>query len=102
MSTPTNISPASAKVGNNQGPGAAIRIRSAQRIASKSKAIHNGGTRTSITLDDDVHELAIIYAHARGITLGAALGELVRKGQRAPGRVLTSEMVKRAQEDDFA
>lgn len=120
MSTPTKMSPASAKAENNQGPGAAIRIRSAQQIASESKVMHNLGMRTSVTLDDDVHELATIYAHARGITLGAALGELVRKGQRAPvevsqeiemgshglpvfrsrGRVLTSEMVKRAQEDD--
>jgi hypothetical protein len=82
--------------------------------------MHNVGMRTSVTLDDDVHELAAIYAHARGITLGAALGELVRKGQRASveksheiemgshglpvfrsrGRVLTSEMVERAQEDE--
>ncbi|MFY9745648.1 MAG: hypothetical protein WA891_08010 [Acidobacteriaceae bacterium] len=76
--------------------------------------------RTSITLDDDIHELASIYANARGITLGAALGELIRKAQTPPhssssairttrdgfpvfrsrGRLLTSEMVKEAQEDD--
>jgi hypothetical protein len=77
--------------------------------------------RTSITLDDDIHEFASIYAAARGITLGAALGELVRKARTAPasgspivktaphgfpvfrsrGKVLTSEMVRDAQEDDF-
>ena len=76
--------------------------------------------RTSVTLDDDVHELASIYAEARGITLGAALGELIRRGQRAPeavsseiemgshglpvfrsrGHVITPEMVKRFQEDE--
>lgn len=76
--------------------------------------------RTSITLDDDIHELASIYAQARGITLGAALGELIRAAQapvqsessikltrdgipvfRSRGRVLTSEMVKQAQEDQL-
>jgi hypothetical protein len=77
--------------------------------------------RTSITLDDETHEFASVYAAARGITLGAALGELVRKARAAPasgssifkttpygfpvfrsqGKVLTSEMVKEAQEDDF-
>jgi hypothetical protein len=76
--------------------------------------------RTSVTLDDDIHELASIYANARGITLGAALGELVRKGQQAPeaasseiemgphglpvfrsrGHVITPEMVRKFQEDD--
>ena len=76
--------------------------------------------RTSVTLDDDVHELASIYADARGITLGAAIGELIRSAHssvqsespikvthdgipvfRSRGRVLTSEMVKQAQEDDL-
>jgi len=80
--------------------------------------------RTSITLDDDVYELASMYAAGRGITLGAAVGELVRRREAAPhgtagsrririaanglpvfssnGRVITSEMVKAAQEDDIA
>jgi hypothetical protein len=82
--------------------------------------MHNHPMRTSITLDDDIHELALVYAQARGLTLGAAIGELVRRGQsataletsdieigphgipvlRSRGRVLTSEMVKAAQEDD--
>lgn len=75
--------------------------------------------RTTINLDDDVHELASVYASARGISLGAALGELVRKARSAPeaagalkttpgglpvfrsrGRVLTERMVREAQEDD--
>jgi hypothetical protein len=78
--------------------------------------------RTSVTLDDDVYQLATLYSKGRGITLGAALGELVRKGSTAPysespsprlvrapngllvfasqGRVITSEMVKSAQEDE--
>jgi predicted DNA-binding ribbon-helix-helix protein len=80
--------------------------------------------RTSITLDDDVYELASLYAAGRGITLGAAVGELVRRaeGRRlgmtatsrvktarnglrvlaSRGRVITSEMVKAAQEDEIA
>jgi hypothetical protein len=75
--------------------------------------------RTSITLDDDVYQLASMYAAGRGITLGAAVGELVRKksgmsgsarmktlpnGLRvfaARGRVITPEMVKAAQEDEI-
>jgi hypothetical protein len=79
--------------------------------------------RTTITLDDDVYELATMYAAGRGITLGAAVGELVRRGNgsagstsgsakiktlpnglrvfAARGRVITSEMVKAAQEDEI-
>ena len=84
--------------------------------------MHNGWMRTSVTLDDDIYELASMYAQAREITLGAALGELIRSGReamaaqsqfpdiriaedgfpvfRSRGRVLTSEMVREAQEDD--
>jgi len=78
--------------------------------------------RTSVTLDDDVHEFASVYAEARGITLGAALGELVRKAKnaarpasasirilpngmpvfRSRGGKLTPEVVRAAQEDDDA
>jgi hypothetical protein len=79
--------------------------------------------RTSITLDEDVYQLATLYAKGRGITLGAAIGEMVRKATSAPapdpatrrlirapngllvfgptGRVITSEMVKEAQEDEI-
>jgi len=78
--------------------------------------------RTSITLDEDVYELASLYAHGRGITLGKAIGELVREGQAArngeapsprlvrepngllvfasQGRTITPEMVKAALEED--
>ena len=75
--------------------------------------------RTNVTLEEDIHQLASSYAHARGITLGAAIGELIRRAdsgpaaiklRRAPngvplmprkGRVITNEMVKQALEDDF-
>jgi hypothetical protein len=79
--------------------------------------------RTTITLDDDVHEFASYYANARGITLSAAINELIRKAESNPahvpehfeferspnglpllprtGRTITSEMVKQLQEDEF-
>ena len=60
------------------------------------------------------------YARARGITLSAAIDELIRKAQTAPaskpeirhspdgfpmfppsGRVITSEMVKKLEEEEF-
>ena len=77
--------------------------------------------RTSVTLDEDIYELASLYAHGRGVSLGVALSELVRKGQTAgtsgtppelirepngllvfagKGRPLTSEMVKSALEEE--
>lgn len=84
--------------------------------------MHNGSMRTTITLDDDVYQLAQLYAAGRGMTLGAAIGELVRRAEAAPrsakatpriktlrnglrvfaanGRVITPEMVKAAQEDE--
>ncbi len=79
--------------------------------------------RTSITLDDDAYELASLYARGRGITLSAAINEAVRKiGEprstsgsprvktlpnglkvfAANGRVITPEMIKQAEEDEFA
>jgi hypothetical protein len=78
--------------------------------------------RTSVTLDEDVHEFASSYAHGRGISLSAALNELIRKAEAAQaepehfeferssnglpllprtGRAITSEMVKQLAEDEF-
>jgi hypothetical protein len=79
--------------------------------------------RTSVTLDQDVYELATLYAKGRGVTLGTALSDLVRKGVeaepaepspsprlkrmpngmlvvRSRGRIITPEMVKSALEED--
>jgi hypothetical protein len=39
--------------------------------------------RTTITIDDDVHGFVTNYARAKGISLSAALGELLRKAERA-------------------
>jgi len=75
--------------------------------------------RTNVNLDDDIHQLTTAYANARGISLGAAIGELIRRAEstaarvevrRAPngvplfprkGRVITDEMVRRALEEDL-
>jgi hypothetical protein len=78
--------------------------------------------RTSVKLDADVHEFASVYAAAKGISLSTAIGELIRKAQTAAlpstrlgirrsksglpmfpptGRVITSEMVKKLEEEEF-
>ena len=78
--------------------------------------------RTTITLNDETHAFARYYAHARGLTLSAAIDELIRKAEAAPapkpeivyspdgfpmfppsgtGRVITSEMVKKLEEEEF-
>ena len=84
--------------------------------------MQNLSMRTTITLDDETYEMASVYASARGITLGSAIGELIRKNRTglsddflsrikiganglpfiaSTGRVLTSEMVKAAEEDEL-
>ena len=79
--------------------------------------------RLSVNLDPDVYAFTSAYAGAKGITLSAALGELVRRAEQAPlpggdsprlrmnehgyleiaetGDRLTPEMVKEAAEDEF-
>ena len=77
--------------------------------------------RTTITLNDETHTFASFYASARGLTLSAAIEELIRKAQaptpaapldirRSPnglpmfpptGRTITSEMVKKLEEEEF-
>ena len=76
--------------------------------------------RTTITLNDETHLFAGSYAHARGLTLSAAIDELIRKAQEGPkpkpdirigpnglpmfpptGRTITAEMVKKLEEEEF-
>ncbi len=77
--------------------------------------------RTTVTIDDETHEFVAYYARAKGISLGAAIDELIRKAQgpatklqsevrRSPngfpllppsGKVITSEMVKKLEEEEF-
>ncbi len=83
--------------------------------------MHNSPMRTTITLDDDVHDFASYYARAKGITLSAAIQELIRKAQSPEklelplvefseigfpllprsGKTMTCELVKQLSEDEF-
>lgn len=40
--------------------------------------------RTTVTLPDDVYDVARSLAHSKNLSLGDALAELVRKGVRSP------------------
>ena len=40
--------------------------------------------RTTLTLDDDVGEMAVRQAKARGVSLGKTVSDLVRRGLNAP------------------
>ena len=44
--------------------------------------MHNLVMRTTVTLNDETHEFASYYARAKGISLGSAIDELIRKAQR--------------------
>jgi hypothetical protein len=80
--------------------------------------------RTTVNLDQEAYELASLYSRGRGVTLGAALSELAKKGiealreepsqspnlerlpngmlvfkSRKDGRVITTGMVKAALEE---
>jgi hypothetical protein len=90
-------------------------------LASRMVLMHNFRMRTTITLDDDVHEFASYYARAKGLTLSAAIEEMIRQTQ-APepkpeivfspdgfpmfppsgnGRVITDEMVRKLEGEEF-
>ncbi|HUY80529.1 MAG TPA: hypothetical protein VMU92_02275 [Acidobacteriaceae bacterium] len=81
-------------------------------------------TRANINLDNDAYNFASAYASAKGIPLGAAVSELIRRAEELPkppvstsprlkadgygylvvkacGPVITSEMVKDESEDDL-
>jgi hypothetical protein len=84
-------------------------------------SVHNVIMRTNVNIADDAREIAEVYAHAKGLSLGDAIAVLIRKaatgetetvrfGRTASGfptfppkgRVITTEMVKKAEEDDLA
>jgi len=81
-------------------------------------------TRTNLHIDNDALEFASVYANSKGISLGIAVSELLRRAERTPepnprastklkqdGRgflvvkaskpVITSEMVREDSEDDL-
>jgi len=96
-------------------------VHHALQIASIHNMMHNQSMRTTVTLDDDVHEFASVYAAAKGMTLSATINELIRKAEAAPpppvpeieyseiglpmlpptGRTITCEMVKKLEEEEF-
>jgi hypothetical protein len=84
------------------------------------KVMHNEVMRTTVNLDEDVHEYATVYANANGISLSAALNEIVRKAEGRPseeplivfssdgfpmfpptGGRITSEMVRKIEAEEF-
>jgi hypothetical protein len=77
-----------------------------------------GGMRTTLSLDDDVVDIAKEYAAVKNLSLGAAVSDLVRKGIKAPlpirmvngiavfdlpadSPVVTSERVKEILDSEF-
>ena len=48
--------------------------------------MHTGNmrTRANINIDNDAYSAAAAYAAARGIALGAAVSELIRRAEQAP------------------
>jgi hypothetical protein len=45
--------------------------------------MHNDPMRTTVNLDDEAYELAMLRARGKGISLGAALAEFIREAQEA-------------------
>jgi len=81
-------------------------------------------TRANINLDNDAYSVATAFAAAKGIALGAAISELIRRTEQAPelplsaspklkkdqhgilivkaaGPVITSERVREESEEDL-
>ena len=88
------------------------------KLAQFRMLVHDGRMRTNVTLEEDAHLFASIYAASKGITLGAAISELIRKAEAIPhpppdirrsanglacfpptGKVLTLQMVKDAESE---
>ena len=84
----------------------------------------NMRTRANVNLDNDAYSMATAFAAARGIALGAAISELIRRTEQASelplsaspklkrdqhgvlvvksaGPVITIEMVREESEDDL-
>ena len=47
-------------------------------------AVHTIAMRANVNLDTDVYTFASTYASAKGIPLGAAISELLRRAEQAP------------------
>ena len=77
--------------------------------------------RTTVNLDSDAYDFAFAYARGKGMTLSAAMSELLRRAEQAPepesgrlimnqygffeiadtGHKITPAMVKEASEDEL-
>lgn len=84
-------------------------------------SVHTPTMRANVNLDADAYAFATTYANARGIPLGAAISQLLRRAEQTPeppspllvrnkrgmlvrakgDRVVTQEMVKKYSEDDL-
>jgi hypothetical protein len=53
-------------------------------IDIKQQYMHLSAMRTTLTLDDDVFELAARQAKLRGVSLGRTVSDLLRRGLSAP------------------
>ena len=47
--------------------------------------------RTTLNIPDDVYDVLRSFAEAKGVTLGTAVAELVRRGLRPEGRIRDQE-----------
>jgi len=85
------------------------------------KMVYYCPMRTNLNLDEDAHLFATVYAGAKGITLGAAVSDLIRKAEKIPhppvelsvspvtglpiftrvpgGKVVTTEMVRKLENE---
>jgi len=84
-------------------------------------AVHNRIMRANVNLDTDAYSFASSYAKAKGMPLGAAISELLRRAEQMPeppssrlktdeegylvvvrtGRAISPEMVSDGSEDDL-
>jgi hypothetical protein len=56
------------------------------------KTVHNSfmRTRTNLHIDNDALTFASSYANAKGVSLGIAVSELIRRAERATGQEIPS------------
>jgi hypothetical protein len=61
----------------------ACRLMQHLQLDIKGDKMHHSTMRTTLTLDDDVFELATRQAKLRGVSLGRAVSDLMRRGLAA-------------------
>ena len=57
--------------------------------------MHNTLMRTTVNLDNEIYELAVLRARGQDITLGAAIGEFIREAMQARQQRKLSPNLKR-------